>query len=77
MSVVAHVADGADHVQSHVDAAARVVGAAVRQPAHAEVAVAQQLDPEAVVLLDRQRNTTIAASGNDGPLATVPNWLGS
>ena len=43
--------DGLDHVQAELDAAVGVVRPRHRQPGHAVVAVAQELDPKAVALL--------------------------
>ena len=42
--------DGVNHVDAELDAAVGVVGAGLRDAAHAVVAVAQQLDAEAVML---------------------------
>ena len=46
--------DGADHLEAELDAALGVVDARRRQPRHAVVAVAQQLDPQAVALLQKK-----------------------
>ena len=46
-----HVLDELDHVEAHVDAVAGVLGVGQRHPRHAVVAVAQDLDPKAAVLL--------------------------
>ena len=43
--------DGINHVYAELYTAVGVVGAGVRDPAHAVVAVPQQLDPQAVVLV--------------------------
>ena len=42
--------DGVDHVEAHFHAALRVIRPRLRQPAHAVVAVAQQFDPQTMVL---------------------------
>ena len=44
--------DGLDHLEAELDAALGVVDARHGQPRHAVVAVAQQLDPQAVALLE-------------------------
>ena len=43
--------DELDHVEAHVDAVAGVLGVGQGHAGHAVVAVAQDLDPQAVVLL--------------------------
>jgi len=50
--------DRVDHIESHLNAALGVVRPRLAQAAHAVVAVAQDLDPHAVVLLrGRDRST--------------------
>lgn len=51
--------DGVDHVQAHLDGAVRMVRAWLRQPRHTVVAVSQDLYPQAVVVLDIQRPSTL------------------
>lgn len=46
-----HSRDGVDHVQAHLHAAVRVVGLGLGEAGHAVVAVPQDLDAAAVVLL--------------------------
>lgn len=46
-----HSRDGLDHVNAHLHTAVSVVPARLRQPRHAVVAVPQDLDAQAVVLL--------------------------
>ncbi len=47
-----HSLDGVDHVQSHLHGVLGVVVAGVRQPGDAVVAVAQDLDAQALVVLN-------------------------
>lgn len=47
--------DSINHVQPHLDGAARVVGARLGQPGHAVVAVAEDLDAKAVVVLVKKQ----------------------
>ncbi len=42
-----------DHVYTHLHAAVRMVGTGIGQPGHAVVAVAQDLNPQTVILLQR------------------------
>ena len=46
-----HSRDGVDHVQAHLHAAVGMVGLGLREARHAVVAVSQDLDAAAVVLL--------------------------
>lgn len=46
-----HSRDGVDHVEAHLHAAVRVVGLGLGEAGHAVVAVPQDLDAAAVVLL--------------------------
>ena len=50
-SSVSYSRDGLDHIQPHLDGAVGVVGARLGQPAHTVVTVAQDLNPQTVVLL--------------------------
>lgn len=50
-----HSRDGVDHVQTHLHAAVSVIRLGLRQAGHTVVAVAQNLDPPTVILL--QMNT--------------------
>lgn len=50
--------DGLDHLEAELHAALGVVDARSRQARHAVVAVAQQLDPQAVALL--KTNKTVS-----------------
>lgn len=49
--------DGVDHVQAHFHGAMGMVGARLWKTGHAVVAVAQDFDSEAVVVLKQQENT--------------------
>ena len=51
--------DGLDHLEAELDAALGVVDARRRQPRHAVVAVAQQLDPQAVALLETRQEEMV------------------
>lgn len=52
-----HLRDRIDHVKPHLDAAARVIGSRLRQSGHAVVAVTQDLNAEAVVILEENINS--------------------
>lgn len=69
-----HSRDGLDHVDPHLHAAVRVVPARLRQPRHAVVAVPQDLDAQAVVLLGGGGGGTDTgrSGGALGPPAPLP-----
>jgi hypothetical protein len=50
--------DGVDHVEPHLDAVLGVVDARIRKSGHAVVAIAQDLDSQAVVVLKRIKGLT-------------------
>ena len=54
MFICVYLRYGVDHVQAHLHGVPGVVGARLRQPGHAVVAVAQDLDAQTLVLLDGQ-----------------------
>ncbi len=54
--------DGLNHLQPHVDAVARMLRPRHRQPGHTVVAVAQNLDPHALVVLRTYRATLSSLS---------------
>ena len=51
LSLLTNGLDSANHVQAHLDAAVGVVGSGFGQSGHAVVAIAQQFDPQTVILL--------------------------
>ncbi len=52
--------DGVNHVQSHLDGVLGVVVARVGQAAHAVVAVAQDLDAQAFVILRDKQTVSLS-----------------
>lgn len=50
-----HAGDGIDHVQTHLHGAVGVVRARFRQARDAVVAVAEDFDPEAMVILEEKK----------------------
>lgn len=74
-----HSRDGLDHVDPHLHAAVRMVPTRLRQPRHAVVAVPQDLDAQAVVLLGGvgggkgdSREAGQVRTGGSGPPNPLP-----
>lgn len=57
-----HAGDGVDHVQAHLHGAVGMVRAGLGQPRYAVVAIPQDLDAEAVVILEQTTNLTQATT---------------
>ena len=61
-----HQIDGPDHLEAELHTTLGVVDARRRQTRHAVIAVAQELDPQAVALLEN-RKTFIVEADLQGP----------
>ena len=51
--MLVYLRDGVYHVEPHLDCVPGVVGGGVGEPGHAVVAVSQDLDAQAVILLNQ------------------------